>query len=144
MQTMTTRYFLITTEYFLYGESIIYYFTEIVMVDRFLLPFATHHRFISFMLYVLGKDLFNNNKVHFHSSVIVDRFRVLCRQFEKGTIFIPNGTILLHPYGFTFDCRSESLYCREHLGRIDLVSRLERKREKDAHVIQGLSCRLLW
>ncbi|GAA5816653.1 hypothetical protein MFLAVUS_010183 [Mucor flavus] len=47
-------YYLITTEYFLYGESIIYYFKEIVMVDAFLLPFATHHRFISFMLYVIG------------------------------------------------------------------------------------------
>ncbi|KAL1931807.1 hypothetical protein VTP01DRAFT_9951 [Rhizomucor pusillus] len=54
-------YFLITTEYFLYGESIIYYFTEIVMVDRFLLPFATHHRFISFMLYVLGFVFFVAN-----------------------------------------------------------------------------------
>lgn len=48
-------YYLITTEYFLYGESIIYYFKEIVMVDAFLLPFATHHRFISFILYVIGK-----------------------------------------------------------------------------------------
>ncbi|CAO3600202.1 unnamed protein product [Absidia cylindrospora] len=47
-------YFLITTEYFLYGESIIYYFKEIVMVDAVLIPFATHHRFISFMLYVIG------------------------------------------------------------------------------------------
>lgn len=49
------RYYFITTEYFLYGESIIYYFKEIVMVDAFLLPFATHHRFISFVLYVIGK-----------------------------------------------------------------------------------------
>ncbi|KAI8342759.1 phosphatidate cytidylyltransferase [Chlamydoabsidia padenii] len=47
-------YFLITTEYFLYGESILYYFKEIVMVDAFMIPFATHHRFISFMLYVIG------------------------------------------------------------------------------------------
>ncbi|KAI9027397.1 phosphatidate cytidylyltransferase [Phycomyces nitens] len=54
-------YFLITTEYFLYGESIIYYFKEIVMVDAFLLPFATHHRFISFMLYVLGFVFFVTN-----------------------------------------------------------------------------------
>ncbi|KAI9268203.1 phosphatidate cytidylyltransferase [Phascolomyces articulosus] len=54
-------YFLITTEYFLYGESIIYYFTEIVMVDKFLLPFATHHRFISFMLYVMGFVFFVAN-----------------------------------------------------------------------------------
>lgn len=50
-------YFLGTTMYFLYGESVIYYFKHIVLVDRVLLPFATHHRFISFMLYVMGQTL---------------------------------------------------------------------------------------
>ena len=49
------RYFLISTNYFLYGESIMHYFKQIVMVDAFLLPFATHHRFISFVLYVIGE-----------------------------------------------------------------------------------------
>lgn len=48
-------YFLGTTMYFLYGESVIYYFKHIVLVDKVLLPFATHHRFISFMLYVMGQ-----------------------------------------------------------------------------------------
>ncbi|KAF2135568.1 uncharacterized protein K452DRAFT_293129 [Aplosporella prunicola CBS 121167] len=47
-------YFLGTTMYFLYGESVIYYFKHIILVDKVLLPFATHHRFISFMLYVTG------------------------------------------------------------------------------------------
>lgn len=47
-------YFLGTTMYFLYGESVIYYFKHIVLVDKVLLPFATHHRFISFMLYMMG------------------------------------------------------------------------------------------
>lgn len=47
-------YFLGSTMYFLYGESVIYYFKHIVLIDRVLLPFATHHRFISFMLYVIG------------------------------------------------------------------------------------------
>ncbi|KAI9807458.1 MAG: hypothetical protein M1833_000203 [Piccolia ochrophora] len=47
-------YFLATTMYFLYGESVIYYFKHIVLVDKVLLPFATHHRFISFMLYMIG------------------------------------------------------------------------------------------
>ncbi|KAF2860446.1 phosphatidate cytidylyltransferase [Piedraia hortae CBS 480.64] len=47
-------YFLGITMYFLYGESVIYYFKHIVLIDRILLPFATHHRFISFMLYVIG------------------------------------------------------------------------------------------
>ncbi|KAF2262146.1 phosphatidate cytidylyltransferase [Lojkania enalia] len=47
-------YFLGTTMYFLYGESVIYYFKHILLVDRILLPLATHHRFISFMLYMIG------------------------------------------------------------------------------------------
>lgn len=47
-------YFLGITMYYLYGESVIYYFKHIVLVDKILLPFATHHRFISFMLYVIG------------------------------------------------------------------------------------------
>jgi len=49
-------YFLGTTMYYLYGESVIYYFKHIVLVDKVLLPFATHHRFISFMLYVIGQS----------------------------------------------------------------------------------------
>lgn len=48
-------YFLASTMYFLYGESVIYYFKHIVLVDKVLLPLATHHRFISFVLYVFGK-----------------------------------------------------------------------------------------
>ena len=47
-------YFLGTTMYYLYGESVVYYFKHIVLVDKVLLPFATHHRFISFMLYIVG------------------------------------------------------------------------------------------
>ncbi|KAH6660938.1 cytidylyltransferase [Truncatella angustata] len=47
-------YWLATTMYFLYGESVIYYFKHIVLVDKVLLPLATHHRFISFVLYVTG------------------------------------------------------------------------------------------
>ena len=47
-------YWLATTMYFLYGESVIYYFKHIVLVDKVLLPLATHHRFISFILYIFG------------------------------------------------------------------------------------------
>lgn len=47
-------YFLGTAMYFLYGESVIYYFKHVLMIDRLLLPLATHHRFISFMLYIIG------------------------------------------------------------------------------------------
>lgn len=47
-------YFLGITMYFLYGETVIYYFKHILLVDKVLLPLATHHRFISFMLYMIG------------------------------------------------------------------------------------------
>ena len=47
-------YFLAASMYYFYGESIIYYFKHIVLVDKILLPFATHHRFISFSLYIFG------------------------------------------------------------------------------------------
>ncbi|KAI9882680.1 MAG: hypothetical protein M1823_005572 [Watsoniomyces obsoletus] len=47
-------YFLASTMYFLYGESVIYYFKHIVLVDKVLSPLATHHRFISFTLYIIG------------------------------------------------------------------------------------------
>jgi phosphatidate cytidylyltransferase len=50
-------YFLGTAMYYLYGESVVYYFKHIVLVDKVLLPFATHHRFIGFMLYVIGMSL---------------------------------------------------------------------------------------
>jgi hypothetical protein len=49
-------YFLAITMYFLYGESVIYYFKHILLVDKVLLPFATHHRFISFMMYIFGEQ----------------------------------------------------------------------------------------
>lgn len=78
------RYFLISTYYFLYGESIIYYFKEIVLVDAFLLPFATHHRFISFVLYCIGNLKINCVKFDAcHDSKFSDyifRVRILCRQ----------------------------------------------------------------
>ncbi|KAG8932503.1 hypothetical protein FRC02_001026 [Tulasnella sp. 418] len=47
-------YFFAVTNYFLYGESMIYYFKHVVYADVRFLPFATHHRFISFMLYIFG------------------------------------------------------------------------------------------
>jgi phosphatidate cytidylyltransferase len=47
-------YFFAITMYFLYGESVVYYFKHVLVVDKILLPFATHHRFISFMMYIIG------------------------------------------------------------------------------------------
>ena len=40
--------------FFLYGESLIYYFKHIVFVDEYFLYFAIHHRFISSVLYLMG------------------------------------------------------------------------------------------
>ncbi|KAJ9478706.1 Phosphatidate cytidylyltransferase [Pseudozyma hubeiensis] len=54
-------YFFATANYFLYGESIIYYFKHIVFVDAWFIPFARHHRFLSFMLYVFGFMAFVSN-----------------------------------------------------------------------------------
>ncbi|KAH6914047.1 phosphatidate cytidylyltransferase [Coprinopsis sp. MPI-PUGE-AT-0042] len=47
-------YFFAVTNYFLYGESIIYYFKHVVFADAQLTPFATNHRMISFTLYIIG------------------------------------------------------------------------------------------
>lgn len=47
-------YFLATTIYFLEGESVIYYFKHVVLVDSLLLPLAVHHRFFSYCLYIIG------------------------------------------------------------------------------------------
>lgn len=47
-------YFLATTMFFLEGESVIYYFKHIILVDNFLLPLAIHHRFFSYCLYIIG------------------------------------------------------------------------------------------
>ncbi|XP_006461123.1 hypothetical protein AGABI2DRAFT_70290 [Agaricus bisporus var. bisporus H97] len=47
-------YFFAVTNYFLYGESIIYYFKHVVFADPQLVPFITNHRMISFTLYVIG------------------------------------------------------------------------------------------
>lgn len=40
--------------YFLFGESLIQIFRDTVFSDAFLMPLATHHRFISFCLYMFG------------------------------------------------------------------------------------------
>lgn len=46
------------TNYYLYGESLIYYFKHILTLQAAFLPtaysFAQHHRLISFGLYVIG------------------------------------------------------------------------------------------
>ncbi len=47
-------YFLITSNYYLYGESLIEKFSLLLKRDDFLMTFVTYHRFISFSLYLAG------------------------------------------------------------------------------------------
>ncbi|KAJ1988238.1 phosphatidate cytidylyltransferase [Dimargaris cristalligena] len=54
-------YFLGATNYYLYGASIIRYFKRFVLMDRFLQPLATHHKFISFSMYIFGFVWFVTN-----------------------------------------------------------------------------------
>ena len=79
-------YFLGTTMYFLYGESVIYYFKHIVLVDRVLLPFATHHRFISFMLYVIGMEQSSHDPNFRHAEPQVQASSFSLAPSRKGTI----------------------------------------------------------
>ncbi|KAJ7708349.1 cytidylyltransferase family-domain-containing protein [Mycena rosella] len=53
--TTLNWYFFVTTNYFLYGESIIHYFKHVVFADALeFLPFVTNHRILSFTLYTIG------------------------------------------------------------------------------------------
>lgn len=47
-------YFLLTSNYFLYGESMVDYFGMLFHKTDFLTPLITYHRFISFSLYLVG------------------------------------------------------------------------------------------
>uniref|UniRef100_A0A6M2CZC9 Phosphatidate cytidylyltransferase n=1 Tax=Rhipicephalus microplus TaxID=6941 RepID=A0A6M2CZC9_RHIMP len=47
-------YFLLTTNYFLYGESLVDYFGVLISRTDSLKPLVRYHRFISFCLYLLG------------------------------------------------------------------------------------------
>ena len=64
---LTNWYFLLVTNYYLYGETLISHFKHVFLVDALLLPLATHHRFISFVFYVIGFMFFvmNLKKGHY-------------------------------------------------------------------------------
>ncbi|ELT99753.1 hypothetical protein CAPTEDRAFT_161806 [Capitella teleta] len=47
-------YFLICSNYFFYGESMIQYFGVLLSRTEFMTPFVTYHRFFSFSLYISG------------------------------------------------------------------------------------------
>ncbi|KAJ3165803.1 hypothetical protein HK101_012080 [Irineochytrium annulatum] len=60
-------YFLLSTNYFLYGQTIIQYFKESVYVDALGNYLATKHQFISLILYIIGFVAFvmNLQKGHY-------------------------------------------------------------------------------
>lgn len=47
-------YFFVVANYFLYGESLVYYFKHIIYEEVYFVRFAKNHRFLSLMLYVFG------------------------------------------------------------------------------------------
>ncbi|KAK4689821.1 phosphatidate cytidylyltransferase, partial [Tremellales sp. Uapishka_1] len=122
-------YFFVVTNYFLYGESIIYYFKHIVFVDAYFLPFAKNHRFISFMLYVVGFVGFVANLqkqylrqqfalfcwVHMSLLVIVVSSHFIINNILEGMIwfFIPASLVI---------CNDVMAYiCGKAFGRTPLI-----------------------
>lgn len=100
-------YFLAITMYFLYGESVVYYFKHILLVDAILLPFATHHRFISFMLYILGES---NSFGKCDNADMIHRVRLFRWLVEEGQLSIPILAIRLDTYGFGLHSGPVSLH----------------------------------
>lgn len=114
-------YFLGTTMYFLYGESVIYYFKHIVLVDRVLLPFATHHRFISFMLYVIGPSPADPSEDRSFGVLMKDRLCLLRRFAPKGPLPFSIHPVRMDPHGPLPHQRPGAFRYEQHLRRHDLV-----------------------
>lgn len=108
-------YFLGTTMYYLYGESVIYYFKHIVLIDKVLLPFATHHRFIGFMLYIFGSLSLSDVLNRWALLNINNRLCLLRELPEKGTLQVPIHAIRLDSHGTNLDQRASSLCAEQHL-----------------------------
>lgn len=112
-------YFLGSTMYFLYGESVIYYFKHIVLIDRVLLPFATHHRFISFMLYVMGRYFPLSNRLGGTDEMV--RLRVLRWIPTEGPLSLPVHAIRVDTHGAVPDCGASAFHHEQHFRGHDLV-----------------------
>ncbi|KAI3653923.1 hypothetical protein MP228_001870 [Amoeboaphelidium protococcarum] len=54
-------YFLMVTNYYLYGETAFNFFNDYVIQDAFLQSLATHHRFYSYLFYCVGIMFFVTN-----------------------------------------------------------------------------------
>ena len=103
-------YFLGTTMYYLYGESLIYYFKHILLVDKVLGLFATHHRFISFMLYVIGRLLEKERSKANYGLTHVCRLRLFCHVSGKGSLQVSVLSICVESYGIVLDCLPSTFY----------------------------------
>lgn len=119
-------YWLATTMYFLYGESVIYYFKHIVLVDKVLLPLATHHRFISFVLYVIGESPLppagtsqpRPNSSNSRACPVLPpprRLRVLCRIPPGRPLQVPVYPVRLDAHGPLPDRRPGPFRHEQHL-----------------------------
>jgi hypothetical protein len=83
--TSLNWYWLATTMFFLYNESLIYYFKHIVLLDKALRPLATHSRFLSFVLYMFGTCAMPHSERQWpgHFSVLtLGRIHVVRLEFE--------------------------------------------------------------
>jgi hypothetical protein len=101
--------------FFLYGESLIYYFKHIIFVDEYLLVFAIHHRFISAVLYLIGTTHLYSVRTH------ACRIRVFRDDLDTWVICISVYTVLLDPYDPITGRLPGTFHCQLNLRRIDLV-----------------------
>lgn len=108
-------YWLATTMYFLYGESVIYYFKHIVLVDKVLLPLATHHRFISFILYVFGEHPCAGPRSRSHANFFSFRIRLLRRLPQGRSLQVPVHQLCLDAHGPLPHRRAGALCHEQHL-----------------------------
>jgi len=88
--------------FFLYGESLIYYFKHIVIVDEYFLYFAIHHRFISSVLYLIGICSLGPGLMY--------RLCVLCHDVETGIVYVPVYAVLLDSYDAFARCLSSAFH----------------------------------
>jgi hypothetical protein len=76
-----------------------------------LLPFATHHRFISFILYVIGK--FAKKKVTSWKNINhLNRLCLFRYQSSQGTLQESIPTIRVDAYGIVIDCLPKPFHCQ--------------------------------
>lgn len=97
-------YLFVVTNYFLYGESIIYYFKHIIFVDAVFIPFARNHRFISFMLYVMGKLA--------RGPFMKSRLTCIQALLASWPIWIDDSFVSNSPSSAGFTSLFSSLWCR--------------------------------